>query len=87
MPWERIYSVPVETSNCLNAVADRKATQAVVASCYADCILADAAARRNGSAERVDSKAINQAILARWPKGLERVKKLAWKEAERRARG
>ncbi len=29
--------------------------------------------------ESADYRTINSAIMARWPKGLERVKKMAWK--------
>ncbi len=76
---ERIYSVHCEQSNLLSAVADPRCTQADVASCYEDCLLADAAAKRDGLVERCDWRAINAAVAKRWPRGLERVKRLAWK--------
>lgn len=36
------------------------------------------AMRKPNCRETVDWARINKAILARWPKGLERIKKLAW---------
>ena len=44
-------------------------------------IRADSQAMDRGS-ERADWKAVTAAILKRWPKGLARVKKLAWKELQ-----
>ena len=75
---ERFYFPANEQSNCLNAIADKRSKQADVAAFYADCIRADAIATRRGNIG-CDWKAINRAICERWPKGLERVKKMAWK--------
>ena len=75
---ERVYCPANEQSNCLNAIADERAKQADVAAFYADCIRADAIAKYQGK-PRCDWKAINRAICERWPKGLEWVKKMAWK--------
>lgn len=43
-----------------------------------DVALTYALAIRDEDAVAVDWKRANAAIVARWPKGLERVKKLAW---------
>ncbi len=74
----RIYSSANDESNCLNAIADSKAKQRDVARMYADCITADTIAYRD-KLTRVDFKKINAAITQRWPKGLVRVKEMAWK--------
>lgn len=81
MPWERIYHPAVEQSNLLSALAGRGCTQPLAAGMYADCIRADALAKKAGR-PGCDFKTINAAVVARWPKGLLRVKKLAWKELE-----
>lgn len=48
----------------------------------ADVAQTYALALRDMDTVPVDWKAANAAIVARWPKGLERVKKLAWKILE-----
>lgn len=78
MTIERIYNVAWDQSNLLNAIADEEANQRDVAAFYADCVIADVQARQQGT-QRADWKAINRAIVARWPKGLNRVKEMAWK--------
>lgn len=56
-------------------------TQKQIALSYAFAIVTD-----GNKIEPVDWKAINAAITERWPKGLERVKKMAWKRiAEKQA--
>jgi hypothetical protein len=50
---------------------------------YADAIIADLLARRDGL-PRVDFAAVNAAILRRWTRsGLEWIKRMAWAEVER----
>ncbi len=75
---ERIYVSAIEQSNCLKAIADKEATQKVIAGFYADCIRADGFARLNNR-EKPDFGVINRAITQRWAKGLNRVKEMAWK--------
>lgn len=67
---ERVYTPAIETSNAINAAAAKGMTQRRMAGFYADCIRAG----------ECDWPAINAAIKNRWPKGLQRVKDLAWKE-------
>ena len=81
MPWGRIYHPANEQSNLLNALADKTCTQPLAAGMYADCIRADVLAKRAGK-PGCDFKVINAAVAARWPRGLTRVKTLAWKELE-----
>lgn len=66
---ERMYGT-WDMTNAINAVADRDCNQKSMAGFYADVI-------RSGA---TDVKALNAAIVARWPKGLERIKTMAWKE-------
>jgi hypothetical protein len=54
-----------------------KCPQAVIASTYGLAIIA------SNLGEKVDYVRMNRAIAARWPKGLQRVKALAWKFVER----
>ena len=75
---ERIYSPEIETGNLLSAVASKESTQNDVARFYADCLRCYAIHGRDS----MDWKLINRPILERWPKGLERVKTLAWKLLE-----
>lgn len=79
--FERIYLASVEQSNAVNASADKGCTSKNMACFYADCIRADFMARRSGQ-PRVDFKVVNEAILKRWPKGLNRIKEVAWKQLE-----
>jgi hypothetical protein len=76
---ERIYIASVEQSNAINAANDNECTRDVMAGFYRDCIIADKIHPENG---RVDFKAVNQAILQRWPKGLNYIKEKAWKLGE-----
>lgn len=78
MSFERIYLSSVEQSNTINAADDKHTKQSDVAACYADAIIADHLARKQGITE-VDFELVNQAIRARWPKGLNRVREQAWK--------
>ncbi len=72
---ERVYIASVEQSNCLNAVADPKATRDDVAGFYADIIRC----RQRG--QTTDVAEINRAIITRWSMAaLLYVKKLAWKQ-------
>jgi hypothetical protein len=68
----RIYMV-----DCVGVIqrecADKRMKQHDVALSYAAAIKTDEA-----KVEAVDWKAINEAIVARWPKGLNRVKERAW---------
>ncbi len=75
---ERVYIPAVEQQNCLNAIADYTTTQKDVAGLYADCIRA-ASGKHLDDGGGVDFKVINLAITKRWPKGLLRVKTMAWK--------
>lgn len=83
---ERIYIASVDQSNAINAAADKSCNREIMASCYMDCILADEQARIHVS-ERVDWAAVNKAILARWPKGLNYIKELAHKKLAGIAKG
>lgn len=51
----------------------------------ADVALTYALAMRDEAHVPVDWKRANAAIVKRWPKGLARVKEMAWKLLERRA--
>ena len=73
---ERVYSPSVEQSNALNAIADKTCKQRDVASFYSDCMVCLRFLKLPDSA--IDFGTINRAIAARWPKGLERVKEMAW---------
>lgn len=71
----RIYTPAIETSNLVNAAKDSECTRLMMVRCYVDCLMAG---------EGVDWKAVNLAILTRWPKWLESCKRLAWAEYSRR---
>lgn len=75
---ERIYHPSVDFSNAMNAVADKECTQNVMAGFYADCLRCAAI----HGMKSIDWQALNEAITKRWPKGLNRVKEMAWKESE-----
>jgi hypothetical protein len=77
---ERIYCSPIDQSNAIIATEDKEVNQKFMADFYADCLIADAIAIRDGLT-RVDFGAVNAAILKRWPKGLNRIKEMAWKIA------
>ncbi len=70
MPWERIYHPEIDTSNALLAATQKETTRDLMAEFYADCLRAGRAC---------DFAAINQAILKRWPRGLNYIKTRAWK--------
>ena len=76
MEIRRLYFPSNDLRNCLNAIADKLFRQADVAGFYADCIVCDSA---GGG---IDWTTINKAIVTRWPKGLLRVKTMAWKKAK-----
>jgi len=79
MAFERIFIASVEQSNAINAAADKGCNRLSMAGFYTDCIIADEQARRRGTA-RINWLAVNLAIIARWPKGLAYIKKLAYKK-------
>lgn len=91
---ERIYLPLIDQSNAINAAASKEVTRDIMASFYEDCLIADTIARQrnkrraeegdNDLEGRVDFKAVNNAILARWPKGLDYIKGKAWKALEAR---
>ena len=83
---DRIYIASVEQSNAINAAADKECNWHSMASFYMDCMLADEQAKLDKT-QRVDWVAVNSAILARWPRGLEYVKKLAHKKLANMAKG
>lgn len=89
---ERIYLPSIDESNAINAALDSSncgVTRDDMVGFYEECIIADNLAwQRNKRAEedgerlekRVDFKAVNDAILARWsPSGLTYIKEKAWK--------
>lgn len=68
-------------SDTLKALlADRKTRQWEVAELYADLI----GMERRGTL--LDWTRVNAAITARWPRGLKRVKQMAWRIVEGRVR-
>jgi len=87
---ERIYLPSIDESNAINAAKADEITRDDMANFYEDCLIADNLAwQRNKRAEedgealekRVDFKAVNNAILARWTKsGLVYIKTKAWKQ-------
>lgn len=64
----------MENRKILEMIADKKLKQADIAEEYGRLI----------AIGLVHSEEINEAIKARWPKGLERIKAAAWKNAEKR---
>lgn len=72
---ELIYNSSIMFSNAINAVKDKSCNQKLMAVFYADCIIATQGRQefRHKWAE------LNSFISDRWPKGLERIKKMAWK--------
>ena len=72
-----IHQVGVHLVDCTNVIerecAEKALTQKSVALTYAMAMRSEAA-----GADKPDWKRINAAILARWPKGLTRVKERAW---------
>lgn len=71
---ERIYWPPVDFSNAMNAAADKECTRDLMASFYEDCLRCSA---KHGQSS-IDWESLNAAILKRWPKGLEYIKRKAW---------
>lgn len=65
-------------STLLDMIPDKHLNQRDIATVYA-------LALRSSERKTIDWLAVNTAILQRWPKGLTRVKELAWKIAEGRA--
>ena len=76
MEIRRLYFSSNLQRNFLSAIADKLSRQEDVASFYADCIICDSA---EGG---IDWATINKAVVTRWPKGLLRVKTMAWKMAK-----
>lgn len=86
---ERIYLPSIDQSNAINAANSGECTRDDMAGFYEDCLIADNLAwQRNKDAAldgepleaRLDFKAVNDAILARWsPAGLKYIKEKAWK--------
>lgn len=71
----RMFVPSLEMSNAMNAIADKSCTRNTMAAFYADLI---ACASIHGH-KCIDWKAINDAITKRWPKGLNYIKKMAWR--------
>ena len=78
--FERIYSPAIDTMNAMNAIADPDCTRDAMAGFYEDLIHC---ANVHGT-HSIDWKKINEAIVKRWPKGLEYIKTKAWKRVESR---
>ena len=72
----RLYCPENETRNALNAAEAPECTRKMMAGCYADCI------RAEHPDKSCDWPAINAAILKRWPKSLEWIKRQAWKDVQ-----
>jgi len=77
--FEMVYVPSICQSNALLAASDPECNRDTMASLYADCIIAD----KQGQLREVDFKKINEAITARWPKGLLYIKKMAWRRISR----
>lgn len=76
---ERIYDWDNELSNAMNAAVDRSATRKLMASFYADLIIA-----AGTNADR-DWRTIADAIIKRWSvSGFLYIKRLAWNELKAR---
>ena len=73
MKITRVYIPEIELSNAMSAIAEKDMTQKRMASFYADCI------RSDPTGHDIDWRSLNAAIFERWPKGLQRVKEMAWK--------
>jgi hypothetical protein len=87
MPFERVYSPAVETSNALAVANDPECTADLMVGFYADCLVADWYYDLHpdipGVMRRCDYLAINRAILARWSlRTLTRIKIRAWPKAD-----
>lgn len=80
---ERIWCSEIDEQNAINATEAKDCNQKAMAGFYADCILCDVFAKTNGF-RRVNFARVNDAIIRRWPKGLSRIKTLAWKLIEKR---
>lgn len=72
---EQVFSPDCCQSNAINAAASKECNRDLMAEFYADCLRA---AGEHG-VDSIDWKAVNTAILARWPKGLKYIKEKAWK--------
>lgn len=78
---ERVYDVENEQRNAMNAVADKAVKREVMASFYADCLIAEA--RRTPGSVGIDWPKLNNAIIARWStSAFMFIKELAWREAK-----
>lgn len=73
---EELFFPACNFSNAMNAVADKEVTRDDMAEFYADCLRAGA---EHGH-DKIDWKALNLAIMKRWPKGLKYIKEKAWKK-------
>lgn len=71
----------MELADCTNVllsmIPEKECTQSLVADYYAMALV---------SSWPTDWRVVNEAILARWPKGLTRVKEKAWKIVEQKKR-
>jgi hypothetical protein len=81
MTIERIYIASIDQSNAINATRNKDCTSKNMAGFYADCIVSDAIGVASGTG-RIDFRAVNNAILERWPRGLTRIKNAAWRLVE-----
>lgn len=77
---EMVFIPSICQSNALNAAVDPTCTRDLMASVYEDCLHCYG---KHGK-DSIDFKAINEAIVKRWPKGLEYIKMRAWKLAQSR---
>lgn len=68
---ERIYG-PWDESNAINAASDKQCTWLMMVGFYRDCLKA------YGQGVQINWLKVNAAIMARWPKGLLRIKTKAW---------
>lgn len=84
--FERIFIASIEQSNAINASEDEECNQQDMSTFYMDCIIADQQSRAKGI-EGVDWRAVNEAIIKRWPKGLVRIKEMAHKRLAKAAAG
>ncbi len=77
MGFVRFFSNRLDTRNALLAAAGGAVNRDDMAEYYADCLRC-----KRATGKDCDWKAINAAILRRWPRGLLYIKRLAWKLAE-----
>jgi len=73
---ERVYSPACEQSNAINATKDKSVKRNDMVGFYADCLRCAAI----HGVHSISWIAVNGAIVDRWPKGLNYIKKQAWKQ-------